>query len=184
MQLQNDEYRIDGNGIWKPVVGYEGLYEVSNTGMVRSVERDIVNKNGFITHRQSRLLKARIIGRGYLSVALSKNNKVNYYSVHRLVAIAFIPNERNKIQVNHKDGIKTNNNVSNLEWTSQSENMRHALDNFDNKHLKRVMILETKEIFKSLAECARQKGLNQKCISECINGRNKTHKKYHFIKVK
>lgn len=159
--------------IWKDIEGFENRYEISSFGNVRNKKTE-------------KYIKPTCDPHGYYFVTLRKvgETKTNSNKIHRLVAIAFIPNERNKIQVNHKDGIKTNNNVSNLEWTSQSENMRHALDNFDNKHLKRVMILETKEIFKSLAECARQKGLNQKCISECINGRNKTHKKYHFIKVK
>lgn len=98
--------------IWKPISGFEGRYEVSNHGRVRNSQK-------------MRLLKPKPSGAGYRAVALGYGND---RSVHRLVAIAFIPNPEGKPQVNHRDGDKTNNHVSNLEWSTRSENLKHAYD--------------------------------------------------------
>ena len=98
--------------IWKPVVGYEGLYMVSNWGRVKSIK-----------FGKERILKQNI-RRGYYYVGLSKNGIVKNYYVHRLVATYFVDNPNNKEQVNHKDGVKTNNVYTNLEWVTQEENMK------------------------------------------------------------
>jgi hypothetical protein len=111
--------------IWKDVVGYEGIYEVSNYGRVKRLETLVKNKNGY------RLVKEKILNipsHIYQSVFLS-NGKVKQQYVHRLVANAFIPNPLNKEQVNHKDGNKLNNNLSNLEWVTKAENQIHAIEN-------------------------------------------------------
>lgn len=97
--------------ILKDIVGYEGLYKVSNLGYVKG-------KKG--------ILKPYINLRGYYSVCLVKHNKPKTYRLHRIVAQAFIPNPDNKPQVNHIDGDKSNNKAENLEWCTQSENMKHA----------------------------------------------------------
>jgi hypothetical protein len=104
--------------IWKDVKGYNGLYKVSNKGNVISY---VKNKNG-------KLLKPEII-RSYYSVALSKNKTMKKHRIHRLVAHAFIDNQFNKPQVNHKNGNKLDNNVDNLEWCTNSENAIHAFKN-------------------------------------------------------
>jgi hypothetical protein len=101
---------------WKDVIGFEGLYKVSNLGNVISL----------ITKKP---LKANGDNYGYLQVILYKGNKRITGKVHRLVAKAFIDNTENKPQVNHKDGNKKNNNISNLEWMTNKENKRHAIDN-------------------------------------------------------
>ena len=111
---------------WRPVVGYEGLYEVSNTGRVRSVDRYI--KNG---HSSYRLHKGKVISLlkgeyGYIQVNLYYNGKNYKKYVHRLVAQAFIPNPDNLPQINHKDEDKTNNRVDNLEWCTAKYNINYG----------------------------------------------------------
>lgn len=101
---------------WRDVKGYEGLYEISNMGTVRGVRRTGCT-GGPIKPQE---------WRGYLSVILYSGCKPTHKKVHRLVAEAFIPNPENKRTVNHIDGCKTNNAVSNLEWATHSENHRHA----------------------------------------------------------
>lgn len=104
------------NEIWKPVVGYEGLYSVSNIGRVRSERRTTNTRQG--------LIRVCFLTNGYPFVPLCKGGKYKNMKVHRLVASAFIgPSE---LVVNHKNGIQTDNRVENLEWVTQSENVRHA----------------------------------------------------------
>ena len=110
--------------IWKDVVGYEGLYQVSNLGRVKSVDRYKDN------HGTKQLVKEKIKTtrkdkQGYLLLDLYKNNKKKTVRVHRLVAMAFIPNPQNKETVNHIDGNKENNTVENLEWATQKEQNEH-----------------------------------------------------------
>ena len=108
---------------WKEVKGFGGMYSVSNTGEVMSHQRFAEGINRLLFNRILKKLKK---GSGYLGVTLSKNNKQYQKSIHRLVAENFIPNPKNKPQVNHKDGDKHNNNVDNLQWVTVSENTLHA----------------------------------------------------------
>lgn len=118
--------------IWKSVEGYEGLYEVSNMGHVRSVDRIIIRKNGIKLRCKGKELYFTISKvdershRPRASVQLWKNNIATLHRVHRLVAKAFIPNPENKPTVNHIDGNPLNNCVENLEWNTFSENQIHA----------------------------------------------------------
>lgn len=107
--------------IWKDIAGYEGKYQVSNLGRVRSLQYH--NTKGI---RRIGYLKTAVDNKGYLRCALSKNNKLTTFKVHRLVASAFISNEENLPQINHKDGNKLNNHVKNLEWCNNSQNQLHA----------------------------------------------------------
>jgi hypothetical protein len=100
--------------MWKPIPGIDGKYSVSDTGLVMS------DKKGLI-------LKQRVNSKGYMDVVFHINGKAIYQRVHRLVLIAFIPNPENKPQVNHKNGIKTDNCLENLEWATPKENVNHAI---------------------------------------------------------
>lgn len=113
--------------IWKDIEEFKGLYQVSNFGRVRSIDRLITYRTG-----TKRLTKGTIltIGQnklGYQQVSLSKNDKMYSRRVHRLVANAFIKNTKNYKEVNHIDGNKKNNKVENLEWCNRSQNMQHAV---------------------------------------------------------
>lgn len=117
------------NEIWKPVVGYEGYYEVSNYGTIRSLDRQItILKEGIAPQvfiKPGRRLSPGVVS-GYLRVVLKHADFKLNLLVHRLVAIAFIPNPENKPQVNHIDGNKKNNTLQNLEWCTAKENTLHA----------------------------------------------------------
>jgi hypothetical protein len=105
--------------VWRDIVGYERLYQVSNWGRVKSLPR-----NGTI--KEERILKPRVTKNGYLYVHFRNGNISKYVKIHRLVAEAFIPNPENKPQVNHINGNKLDNRVDNLEWNTASENTMHA----------------------------------------------------------
>ena len=118
--------------IWKDILDYEGLYQVSNFGRIKSLERTNCNGKGNY-HRNERIRKqhkqkgVKCNKTYYWFVTLSKNSKLTRYPVHRLVAKAFIENPQNKPYVNHKDGNGLNNNVDNLEWVTNSENQIHSI---------------------------------------------------------
>ena len=113
--------------IWKDIEDYEGYYEVSNMGRVRSLDR-IVRKNNGAKLSKGVVLKGDI-ARGYVRVMLHKEGVIKRFLIHRLVAKAFIPNPENKPQINHINRIKNDNIVENLEWCTQKENMQHAIVN-------------------------------------------------------
>lgn len=116
--------------IWKPIKGYEGLYQVSNSGQVKSCERICKTGNGLGEHLlPEKILKPCTDKDGYFHIVLCKNSKTKTFSIHRLVATAFIPNPENKPYINHLDCNKQNNNVDNLEWCTAQENTIHASKN-------------------------------------------------------
>ena len=112
--------------IWVDIKGYEGFYQVSNQGRVRSVEREII-RNGRTTKLKGRVLKQNVDSKGYLCVNLSKENKTKTVRVHRLIAIAFIPNPENKPYIDHINTIRTDNRIENLRWATIEENANNPL---------------------------------------------------------
>lgn len=115
--------------VWAPVAGYEGLYEVSTQGRVRSLEREETSSNRwgpFVRKRNAKVLRERVTPTGYIQVQLYTGGKGKFLLVHRIVATTFLPLDQERPHVNHKDGVKANNAVDNLEWATQSENMKHA----------------------------------------------------------
>ncbi|MFC5403917.1 NUMOD4 domain-containing protein [Cohnella soli] len=146
--------------VWLPVVDYEGIYEVSNYGNIKSLANRLT--------RKEKTVQTHINQNGYLRVDLYKQGHRKKFSVHRLVAQAFIPNPANKPLVNHRDGVKSKNHVSNLEWCTHSENTSHAFANGLANCVKPVIAinLETNERleFISQSEASRQLGLNASYI--------------------
>jgi hypothetical protein len=143
--------------IWKDIKGYKGKYQVSSIGRVKSLQR-------ISTFNNSKGLKKEIIiktwnDEGYIRVKLSNNSVEKTYRVHRLVANEFLENPFNKSQVNHKNGIKTDNSVENLEWVTNSENSIHAFknnlrksplgSNHGNSKLNEQKVLEIRKIGRS-----------------------------------
>ena len=156
-----------------------------------------ISTDGVLINKQGRK-KALQDKDGYLQVQLYKNGIRSHKRVHRLVAEAFIPNPNNKPEVNHKDGNKHNNSVDNLEWVDKSENMKHAFRTGLCKHNpnhkpmlghknpnggrkgRKVMIVETGEIFDSMKDCAIAINGNDRAVCDCVNGKQCTHRGYHF----
>lgn len=111
--------------IWKDIKGYEGLYQVSNLGNIKSLGRLVTRGNNQVFKPES-LLMPGVKNTGYCNVILCKEKTKKTFLIHRLVAVEFISNPENKKTVNHKDGNKLNNHIQNLEWNTLSENLKHA----------------------------------------------------------
>lgn len=149
------------NEEWRDIEGYEGLYQVSNLGRVKSL-RDKNNKE------RELILKPKIMRNGYLKVDLCKNGKQKTFTVHRLVATVFISNPKNFPVVNHKDENKLNNNVSNLEWCTVLYN------NCYGTRLKKVKCITTGEIFDSITEASKKYKCSPSHIVENCKGKIKS----------
>jgi len=113
--------------VWKDIAGYEGLYAVSHCGQVKSLRRTCVMRNGIIRTVPEKILTGGISTAGYKFALLYKNGRKNV-PIHRIVATEFLQNQENKPAVNHKDGIRVNNHVDNLEWVTYRENIQHAIE--------------------------------------------------------
>lgn len=154
---------------WAPIQGYPN-YEISSFGRVYNI-------------RHARFKKARIHD-GYKVILLYNNGFSKSFSVHRLVATAFIPNIWDAPEVNHIDGNKRNNHVDNLEWVTTSKNHYHAYRiGLRNKPNSPVKIIETGEVFESQLACAEAIGGDQGSISSCLSGKRKTHRGFTFEHV-
>lgn len=177
---------------WRMVPGYEGFYEVSSLGRIRSVSHRVPASRGGWYFTKSRLVCFYRMKNGYFAFRPSKLGKVGHLLVHRAVAQAFLENPHGKKEVNHLDGDKSNNRVANLEWTTSQENKRHAWDmglnrmteltkaKLRKKNGKRVRCVETGETFDSIKMAALSVGRQRECVRDAIHGKNKTAGGYHW----
>lgn len=189
--------------IWKPVVGYEGLYKVSNFGRVRSLDRLVKGKKeGFRQNFKGKLLTPIKTIYGYLRVNLCNDDGRKAKFVHRLVCTAFLPNPDNLPQINHKDENPLNNNVENLEWCTGKYNCNYGNHrknvslskigkhpNLSKETLERMNASKWKPVigthiktgkeifFKSIASC-KDSGFSPLDVSHCVTKRQRTHKGY------
>lgn len=179
---------------WKDVVGFEGYYEVSDSGLVRSLDRYITDSRG-ITRllrgsymKQSENKNLKRCSDGYLVVNLHKHHISHVVQVHRLVAEAFIPNPCQYPTVNHIDGNKHNNNSKNLEWVSYAQNNIHALETKLRKprgaHIAQVDGYgNIVRIYNSVCEASRETGIGRSMVSHCVNGRAKSAGEFSWRRI-
>ena len=172
--------------IWKPVVGYEGLYEVSNKGQIKSLPKGI-GRIG-VNHRFNKeRIRRQFISNGYYSVSLDGKEKPTCKGVHRLVMEAFCPISK-KREVNHKDGNRLNNNLENLEWVTSKENKKHAFETglcdhrkgegLYNSKFTEGQIKDIRQMWregKTQTSIAKIFGVTKGCINHIIHKRNWRH---------
>lgn len=175
---------------WRDVVGYEGYYQISQLGKLRSLDRSfntIRHGNIFINYRKG-IMKTLSFNGNYLHAKLNKNGKTKMFLVHRLVAEAFIENKHNKPLVNHKDGNKLNNYAQNLEWVTAKENTQHAIKSLgivkDGGKQKNCKIIKAKNAnksleFSSLREAERA-GFVRESIKQVLRGNWKQYKGFSW----
>ena len=187
--------------VWKDIVGYEGFYQISNIGRVRSLDRIIKYRDGRVNHTKGRIIKPFINTTGYKTVLLIKERSKKHKLIHRLIAEMFIPNPYNKPCIDHINRVRTDNRIQNLRWVTHKENMNNELTK---KHLrvahrgrkateetkmklreintrnKRVLCVETGIVYISTMEAGRQTQICPSSIVECCNGKRKSAGKFHW----
>lgn len=163
--------------IWKDIPSYEGYYQVSNLGNFRSLPRIIKYKSNGTRNYPSKALLTETTKDNYQRIVLMKDGIKTRYQAHRLVALTFIPNPDNKPFINHIDGNKSNNVVTNLEWCTASENMIHAdntglrdMSTHQPSNSKRVKCIEIGEVFASYAKAVKWLGKSNTSISTLVRG--------------
>ena len=156
---------------YRDIIGYEGRYQISDYGNVKSLYDDIIMKP-FKNYK------------GYFKIRLRKNKKKKNYRIHRLVGIMFIPNPDNKPEINHIDGNKINNHVTNLEWNTQEENYFHSVNVLGNSITKKVIQMDMDgnelNIYNSINEASKELNIPRENIRKCLIGERKSTYKFRF----
>lgn len=193
------------NEEWKPIENYEGFYEISNMGRVRSLDRTVYFKNSDKPRKCIGKIMTPVYWKGYQKLRLHKNNNYESVKIHRLVAKHFVSNPENKNVVNHIDGIKSNNKSSNLEWCTPKENTIHALENgkmqnsinammeYNISNRKKIALIKNNKILKTcdssrfLAEYMLQENLVENVTIETLSrnirrraNNGKLYKNFHY----
>lgn len=168
---------------WAAIPGFDGYYEISDDGQVRSVERVAIRRDGKPMPVHGKILKQVVSNAGYMRVSCKVDNFGKWVPVHRAVAMAFIPNPENKREVNHKDGNKLNNTVENLEWVTPKENTKHKYETGLGEHAdmrpiceanKRKVIVDGEHVFDSITEAAEYIGSTESQVCRTARGYYKT----------
>ena len=187
----NDQ-EMNNQEIWKDIPKLSGEYQASTFGNIKSLERIVHRKTKGNLKVKERILKGDALINGYPTINIHRKA----ISIHILIAKTFILNPENKPQVNHKNGIKTDNRVVNLEWNTSSENLQHALDNGlrspawigitgkNHPRSKSVVQLSKNNVlireFESTTQASITTGINRKAITNCLNGASKTSGSYKW----
>lgn len=178
---------------WKDIKGYEGFYQVSDCGNVRSLARDVYRQDGtFHHHLKEKILVPSLNSKGYVKVHLYKNGKRKVMTIHRLVAMAFLPNPENKPMVNHKDENPLNNFVENLEWCSAQYNANYGTRNEriaknhknvklgNHPRAKQVFCVELNKTFDCAKRAQEELGIWKSAIAKVCKGKAETAGGFHW----
>lgn len=172
--------------IFKDIPEYEGLYQVSNYGNIKSVSREVWNGKIYYKSKE-RILKPKLRKNGYLLVTLSKNNIQKDWLIHRLVAISFIPNPNNFTEIDHIDNNKRNNKVENLKWCNHKENCNNPITLERYNKDKEILVVQLDlngnlvKLWESTRQAEREGGFISGHICNCCKGKSKTHKGYKWM---
>ena len=181
VNIKDLKQKIIMSRIWKDIKGYEGLYQISDDGLVKSLERVGIDKNNRRFPVKEKILTLKLPkGAFYYQILLYKNSNYKLFRIHRLVADAFLYKSDKNQEVNHKDGNKLNNRKDNLEWVTKSENINHShvvlkQDNGENRYnskLKEKDVLEIRNSNLSQNKLAKIYNVSKTCIQQVKSGKS------------
>jgi len=177
--------RLNEKEVWKPVYGYEGIYEISNLGRIKSIDRYRV-RDGVFDRIQGKELRQIITKSGYVRVNLSKNGKSKMHLLHRLVLLSFgiLPCGDKQI-VNHKNFKRNDNRLENLEWVSYRDNYMHSIENITKNFGKRkyhpVIRISDKKIYVSAADAGHDNGISRFMVWAACKGKGSKSGEFEFV---